>query len=452
MYEILLILFSLAVSFLIFNLYRRASGQILSQPNMLSMPLLLLGPLILVQALLISLDSGIFKDDITDSIFYGSVINRLLAQLLMYWLLCGIALGVMVGNSFFNTKRFPKNQVVPLRPPVSGSLGLNLRTSSTVYAIILYLSICTLFYALSIGHNDVLHNIASTDFQQRMVMRNEHVLSDTFNPIHRIFTFESLLLVSIFINVFTTFKRPAAGTILNVWGLLLTVFVSFLAGSTSSIMTLGLSTIFTNYALRKSHWSFYFYSILLGLSVLVYFIVFKSESEWELSFVFSHIARRALFDQTKGFYYALQIFPEKLSYIGITSSPAWFSSLLLGNVSDDYGIQLMKYFNPQAFFNNMAGHFTSIVSTEMWANFGFAGAIAGPLWIGFVLSRVHLAFSFRSQSALSVSIYCYLSTAGLGLWSDFVRYYYPVNLIFSFFGLLFILSLSHLFTSFSVRL
>jgi len=449
--EIFLPTISFVSSILIFRLYRKASGQTLLKPNILSMPLYMLGPLILAPSVLISLNAAMFKDDITDVIFYGSFLNRITAQFLLYWLLAGIALGILIGNSTVNPKRLPRSQFVPLKASLPLKLCFNLRSSSTLLAIIIYLSICTIYYAISSASNPVLLGIGSSSTLERLVLRQDFSLLDQFNILHRALSFESLLLVSIFVNVFTKSMNSPASTLINCWGLLLPAFVCVANGSTGSIATLFLTRIYTDYAIGRSFRNFFLASFLFVTSIIIGFVIFKVDSGSELSFVLESLARRVLFDQVKGFYYSLQLFPAKLSHIGITSSPAWLSNLLFGISTHDYGIQLMTYFNPKGVLDKTAGHFTSVAITEMWANFGLPGVVFGPLWTGFLLSKIHLAFSLRPQTILSTSIYCYLSSAGLGLWSDFLRYYYPVNLLLSFVGLLSLLVLSCFFTLILVK-
>ena len=108
--------------------------------------------------------------------------------------------------------------------------------------------------------------------------------------------------------------------------------------------------------------------------------------------------------------------------------------------SVDYGHILMENFSPDGVEAGYLGHFTSVFITEMWANFGWIGVICGPLWVGFVIYTVHCLFlRGHKVTIISLAFYAHVSVLGFGYVSDFMRFYYPVNVILIYMGPLLIL-------------
>ncbi len=158
----------------------------------------------------------------------------------------------------------------------------------------------------------------------------------------------------------------------------------------------------------------------------------------------SHLFSRIFFDQGKGFYYAMQIFPDVNPFLGLSSSAIWFNELLGASTSSDYGFILMYNFSPEAVAIGYGGHFTSIFIAEMWANFGWYGVLLGPLWVGFIIFIVQKFFLRRPLTVITSAYYSHISILGFGYFSDFVRFYYPVNVFLMYFGSLLILAIAAL--------
>jgi hypothetical protein len=220
-----------------------------------------------------------------------------------------------------------------------------------------------------------------------------------------------------------------------------------IGGSTGTIVFYFSVIFFLRYILEGK--LIYFTEIVnILLLIMVVFYFFKSEGDQSISLFMNHIFSRIFFDQGKGFYYALQIFPDVNPFLGLSSSAIWFNKLVGAPTSSDYGHILMYNYSPEAVAIGYGGHFTSVFITEMWANFGWYGVLLGPLWVGFILFITQQFFIRTPLTIISSAFYSHITILGFGYFSDFVRFYYPINVFLIYFGPILLFTVTALVSQF----
>jgi hypothetical protein len=145
-------------------------------------------------------------------------------------------------------------------------------------------------------------------------------------------------------------------------------------------------------------------------------------SQWT-SVVFGRVASGNLIS----FYYCLDIFPRVFPHIGFASTGRLVHEVLHLPFSKDYGLIVMNYIDPEGVARGEAGHATAVFLGEAWANFGWAGLLAGPLLVGAFIQTIHLWFLKSRKSPLHLGLYGYVLNS-FTLTSGITGFYYPAGL------------------------
>lgn len=427
--------------------YKLAMGESVFNLNMVSASFWILGFFIFLPSLVILLELPILIDqnNPTTSYIYGDFNNKLKAWLMQYWLMIGIPIGALIGRLIISQKIKINTKPIDFKYkklPVS----LRISQNTLFYSCLLYLILYSSILFLSLGSNNPLTVLLNGgDYIEMMISRNS--FTGIENPILSVFFNQEVLLIFSLTSYALLLKTNQ-----NKWKLLFFIkfcvvcFFSIIIGSTGSIIFYFLSIIILKYFITGKFIN-KLYLIIIFLIIFFLFLFFKTSEESTNLFIIQTILTRIFFDQTKGFYYALQIFPEINPFLGLSSSAAWLNELFFGSSSLDYGHILMENYNLTGVLSGTAGHFTSIFITEMWSNFGYIGILICPIWVGIVIYIIHYLFLKSKQTILNKVFYTYILLFGFGYFSDFVRFYYPVNIFLILGGTLFQLYLTSFFVN-----
>lgn len=426
-------------------LYRIASSSRLSNPNMISISFWVLGALCFIPSLLILIDLNPVPDVDSDSIIYGNFDNKLKAWILQNWLLIGVPIGAILARFFlsnFDNIKSRKFKNIPLKDiPIWGKLS-----ELTLFNTILCFFIISVFYVFvfSSKTNPLTVALSGGSTAEILTARNTFEFGIGIPLFDTIFKSDTVLLFSLIAMAMSIRENKLRWKILFILMLLFVFLLSIIGGSTGSLIFYIAILVYLRYILIGKLLYFKEFIAILTI-VFLSFAYYKSGDDASIKFIFNHIFARAFFDQTKGFYYSLQIFPNVHPHLIFTSSAIWINELFFGTSSLDYGHILMYNYIPKAVEAGYAGHFTSIFITEMWSNFGWPGVLFGPIWVGFVICMFHNYFVKKQKSILLLVLYGHLSIFGFGYFSDFVRFYYPVNISLTYLGPIILLSFGYLF-------
>lgn len=435
-------------------LYRIASCSRLSNPNMISISFWVLGALCFIPSLLILIDLNPVPDVDSDNIIYGNFDNKLKAWILQNWLLIGVPIGAILARFFlsnFDNIKSRNFKNIPLKDiPIWGKLS-----ELTLFNTTLCFFIISVFYVFvfSSKTNPLTVALSGGSTAEILTARNTFEFGIGIPLFDTIFRTDTVLMFSLVAMAMSFKVKKNRWKILFVLMLLFVFLLSVIGGSTGSFIFYIAILLYLRYLLVGK--LIYLREVIVILFIIfLSFAYFKSDDDASVKFIFNHIFSRAFFDQTKGFYFALQIFPAVNPHLVFSSSAIWLNELFGLTPSLDYGHILMYNYVPEAVKAGYAGHFTSLFITEMWSNFGWIGVLIGPVWVGFVISLFHYYFIYSGKSILSLVYYAHLSIFGFGYYSDFVRFYYPVNIILLYLGPVIILIIGLLvfkFFNFSLK-
>jgi hypothetical protein len=224
-------------------------------------------------------------------------------------------------------------------------------------------------------------------------------------------------------------RKTKESKVLMVLCIALYCLYALTAGSTGSLAFIALGLMVQRFIIR---------GVVISASLVVtfllmifgFFVLFKIDGD--ILIVANYISQRVFFDQSKALYLSLQLFPEMAPHIGVSSVGKSIQSIIFDRqITEDYGVQIMRYFNPAAVTDENIGHFTSIYVTEVYSNFGFAGVSVAPMWMGFVFRMVDSLYTERKANVVRLATSAYLIVFGLNLFSGFKFFYYPVSIFLS---------------------
>lgn len=180
----------------------------------------------------------------------------------------------------------------------------------------------------------------------------------------------------------------------------------------------------------KIKWRTIIFSSAIGLLLVGFTYVFfmgafsKTFNPFSLiSFAFQAIKGRVLVTQISGLYYCFDIFPEKLPFIGFSSTGRFIHEILGLHFSPDYGL-LVRYLTVKGAGISGSGQYTTMFLGEAWSNFGYIGLIISPIVVGLFIQSINIFFLKLPKSPLTVGIYTQLAI-NFPILSGFRSFYYP---------------------------
>lgn len=150
----------------------------------------------------------------------------------------------------------------------------------------------------------------------------------------------------------------------------------------------------------------------------------------------SGIGGRILLGQAMGTYFSLDVFGTTREFLGFSSVTGMFD----GEKSERVARLLMIDLNPQGVADGTAGEMTSNFIAESWGNFGLAGAILSPLYVGAVIYFIFWFFTHSVKHPIYLAFFAFLSyrlpvNGGFNGFIYNVPIFFMIALLFSVFVL-----------------
>lgn len=186
--------------------------------------------------------------------------------------------------------------------------------------------------------------------------------------------------------------------------------------------------------------------IYFGLFSLIFIIIayfFISEGfNSDVLFSYNHgIIGRLTLTSISGFYHSLEIFPEKIDFLGLRSLSEFTANLLNIDYSPRAARLIMIELFPENIYFGTGGVINSIFLLEAWANFGLFGILFSPIYVGFLIGLLYNFILTGPKSPLFLGLYAYFSYKPtiIGGFNDYI---YNAGHIFIFLFVIFLLIFS----------
>jgi hypothetical protein len=434
MLSVLIISASIFLVLISVKLYRLATGKSILTINMLNLSFWILGALCIIPSLLVVLDIPVFRSYDEDFFLYGDFSNRFKAWIFQYWLLTGIPIGAIMTKFLFIGKMRKYDLTEYCKYNKSIEIGSRF-SENKLYKIITFFFLLFVLIVLvsSRQSNPLFVALKGGSLIDIYLARNEFKPGTGVEIIDLFFRSDTMLIFTLITYAMALLTKKKKWWTLFLVMFFFIVFLAILSGSTGSLLFNIVVILFLRFMLvgktiKMTH------LIFLVVSLFLSFLLLKTGDDADATQVIEHIFNRAFFEQTRGLYFGLQIFPTEHQFLYFSSSAVWLNKLLDLQTSLDYGLVLMNYYTPYGVEAGFAGHFTSIFITEMWANFGWCGVLFGPIWVGMVINFIHIVFGSFRPTIIGLAFYAHISILGFGYFSDFIRFYYPVNVLSIYLG------------------
>jgi hypothetical protein len=439
--EIFFILISILLILLSALLYKVVIGKSVFNLNMISSSFWILGTLCFIPSLLLLINLPIVGKFSDEKMVYGDFNNKLIGWAIQYWVLIGIPIGCLIAK-FMMPFRPINSEKISINAIKNIEIGKGFTEGSLFKTSLIFFLLFSSIYFISTGTNNPFFiTISGGNLAEILVARNEYLPAKGMNLFDLFIRTDTLIIFSsIAFSMYLKTKKKK-------WSYLfffmsLTVMLTFLfSGTTGPILFYIIFLVYVRYKYTGKFLNTWQLSTVFFILFFSFAYFKTSEDSVNKGEIIAHIFNRTFFDQSKGLYFALQIFPDSHPFLMFSSSALWLNNLIGAPTSPDYGFVLMSYFYPEGVESGVAGHFTSIFITEMWANFGWFGIVLCPLWAGFVIYSVDYWFRKKKLTIINIAFIAHISIFGFGYFSDFVRFYYPVNVSFTYLGVLIVLIL-----------
>ena len=156
------------------------------------------------------------------------------------------------------------------------------------------------------------------------------------------------------------------------------------------------------------------YVSVMGVDVNKIYTLFLSPN--------SGITGRILLSQSAGTFFSFDIFPARHEFLGFSSFSNFISEIFAMPKSDRSARIIMSIIMPSAIEEGTGGVINSLFIGEAWANFGLAGVIFAPFWVGFVIqwSYILLLKAEKTPLLLALMVYLTLKWPVTGGFNDFI--------------------------------
>jgi hypothetical protein len=431
---------SVLVLIVSYSLFKKASGSMaLNKLNMIS----------LIFYYYLVLMSYLGSTFIANGFGENSVINlissetRLLGWVVISYVMIALPMGILlvkhiykVNNVAYLYERYIHLPVVPLISKKDSSLrivlyGLTLLCFfSAIYMILVtgYIPQTKLFNLHSQADVLLLRNGIDRDFKgfypiksilfEQMTPLLSYVSYAYYKMTHSLkdkIWFYSLLLLSLFMLTFALAKSPLIS-----YGIIFLVLKIYIDG-----------------AMKWKYFIAFLVFAILGIALMFVLIVRGENLEFVLIFLFNRI----FFDQVSGSFLMLQIFPDVYNYLGFSSLSRPLNNLL-GSFSEPATRLAMEYVFPAATAEGTMSLLSTLFIGEAWANFGWAGIIISPIYIGIVVGVFYYFILKSKKTPVLVGFLAFFSF-NVNLNAQFNQYIYnsPVFLLIIIFILSYVMAL-----------
>ena len=156
------------------------------------------------------------------------------------------------------------------------------------------------------------------------------------------------------------------------------------------------------------------YVSIMGLDVNKIYTLFLSPN--------SGITGRILLSQSAGTFFSFDIFPARHDFLGFSSFSNVISEIFAMPKSERSARIIMSIIMPSAIEEGTGGVINSLFIGEAWANFGLAGVIFAPFWVGFVIqwSYILLLKAEKTPLFLALAVYLTMKWPVTGGFNDFI--------------------------------
>ena len=124
----------------------------------------------------------------------------------------------------------------------------------------------------------------------------------------------------------------------------------------------------------------------------------------------------------------LEIFPNEIDYLGISSISKPISTFLYGNYSEPSTRLAMEYAFQKATEEGHMNLLSTLFIGEAWANFGILGVLLAPIYIGFLLGILYYSLLLSKKTPILIGFLTYISY-GTNISSQFNQYIYNSTVI-----------------------
>lgn len=441
MAEAFFIVISIILIIISASLYKVVTGYSVFNVNMISLSFWILGTLCFIPSVLLVIDTPIVGSFADEKLIYGDFKNKLFSWAIQYWVLIAIPFGSLIAKSTWpfrpiKLSKFSIDYIKNIEIGKGLTEGPLFKTS-----LIFFISFSVLYFFSAGTNNPLFITISGGSLFDILVARNAYSPGTGIGLIDKFISTDTLIIFSLIAYSMYLKTKKGKWGYLFLFMFLIILLTSLFAGTTGPIIFYVIIVGYVRYIYTGKFLKVRHLSALIGILFLTFTYFKTSEDDVDTGAIIGHIFNRIFFDQSKGLYFALQIFPDTHPFLLFSSSAVWFNKLIGAVTSPDYGFVLMSYFSPESVESGVVGHFTSIFITEMWANFGWFGIVLLPLWVGFVIYTVDYFFRRMKQTIINIAFMAHVSIFGFGYFSDFHRFYYPVNVFFMYSGVLIVLFL-----------
>jgi len=180
--------------------------------------------------------------------------------------------------------------------------------------------------------------------------------------------------------------------------------------------------------LKREYFVFFF---CLAAAVII-FMYNRVGGVVDPSVLFSYnsgIIGRICLSQAAGTYLSLDLFPEQLDFIGFSSISNLVSTLLGTPYVERSARLLMETLNPKAVEMGVGGVYNSLFIAEAWANFGWVGLIAAPVYVGMVIEMLYLSILSLPKTPLLIGAYVFLCLQSGCVTGGFNDFIYSISIL-----------------------
>ena len=194
--------------------------------------------------------------------------------------------------------------------------------------------------------------------------------------------------------------------------------------------------ILTNGAVRKRTIvliSAFFFVVLL----VVFIVITKNMS---LDFLLSYnsgLTGRIILSQVSGLYHFFEVYPDSQQHLGVSSLSNLVSYMFNIEFNSRAAREVMVLSFPERVEEGVAGVMNSNFIGEAWANFGYIGVLASPLYIGILIQVMYLFFMRSKKSPVMLGLFSFFTVKSSlnGGFNDYIYNPYLMLTIFIFLSL-----------------
>jgi oligosaccharide repeat unit polymerase len=429
MFTIIVILVSIGCIFLSGYLFRLSAGSLsLSNLNMMTFifwfDLIILSYLGSVVILLLqSTEFNELVDNIT-----GGFETKLKVWIFVSYTIVAFPFGMWLSKLIWNFKvsEFGRYRILPIRTLFSP------RDSYVRYPLYLLSFLClgaVVYTYWVIGYIPLLRSSRLADEASVMQLRTSIDLGFGGNVYFK--NIFGLLLTPVLTYISFAYYRLTKSRKDLLWFLIMfiaTFFMETYDMSKSPFVRFLCGFLFFRILTGKIKASLVYRYAGIGLGLMAaFFIVFGKQSGL-ISLLFSYntgITGRVIISQISSLYRHLEIFPSYHPFIGFSS----LSQVLpFGHPSERSARIVMEVVSPSWIEMDMGGVYNTLFIGEAYANFGLAGIILSPLWVGFLIQSLFVFLIRRKKSPLWLGLFVYFSYNS-NITGGFNEYIYDAQVI-----------------------